>query len=134
MTPDSESWKKHQSIWRKQEFDESNTLSNYDVSCDSSPERSAVLTSTVRTIFKSVSVDIERISCNASFSDLTSSLKLYNQISQRNLKCHSDSAENSLDLSTELIQTQSYAQHFGQLVHRCGDCVSSIISKRILRR
>jgi hypothetical protein len=91
----------------------------------------------VRTISRTVTASLGSISINSSYQQISLSLELFHRISNSppgNEAIH-NSVKTSCDKRPEdLSLPPPVVQHSGKLIRRCGDCMSSVITSKILKR
>jgi hypothetical protein len=117
-----------------QQIDDVDAISESEVSHEINvePEISEDISNLVRTVSRNAAITIGNIAVETSLEQISSSLVLLHHFTQS-----SPSGE-----SVKIIETKSEESppspcillHSGKLVRRCGDCMSSIISSKILKR
>lgn len=125
-------------IYRLQQNEDVETRSESDTSGDINqfeddfPQEISYL---VRTISRNVTTSIKGISINISYERLSSSLELFHRISQSTgTKSIDSSVKISEKLPDDTVAPSLVIQHSGKLIRRCGDCMSSVITSKILQR
>jgi hypothetical protein len=121
-------------LFQLQRNEEIDTISESEISGDIIPEDDSPQETSklVRTISRTATTKIENISINTSYQQISSSLELFNRISQS--RPHNEPTASS-DIRPEAPSHPPLViPHSGKLITRCGDCMSSVITSKILKR
>jgi hypothetical protein len=97
--------------------------------------------SPVRCVYKSLHASIHNVLINFTKDDIRTGLQLYNQISAISRQ-HTQKSVSSQSLDevggragvSESGDVQSRVAYAGELIQRCGDCNSRLITSKILKR
>jgi hypothetical protein len=85
----------------------------------------------VRTISRTATISIQNIALQISLDQISSCLVLFGRFPQQNPP---ESSKWTESVCEEPLTSPSILLHSGKVVRRCGDCMSSIISSKILKR